>query len=165
MKRRAAFFALPFLAAAAFAQSADLKDLSQAQGEARAALSAARTARVALTCQDAAAHPYNGVAGTLDFRTMAFAVEGGSASAPLDARKGASLVDERCGTAAADFAASLNYDVTGRHKWGQDILQLPKAAIPRAGTATFTANLHTCSYDGDWSMSDNVAVTCTAKVQ
>ena len=83
----------------------------------------------------------------------------------LNAALGAKLVDERCGTTAAPIASSDNYDVTPPHYLGEDIFQLPLGAVPASGTATVSANLHTCMYDGDWSSSSDTPVTCEIAVK
>ncbi|MCX5788257.1 MAG: hypothetical protein NTX64_07095 [Elusimicrobia bacterium] len=72
----------------------------------------------------------------------------------------ANVVDERCGTPRAPLAETLNFEVTPTHYWGQDILQLPKA-IAAPGPSSFSANLHLCQYDGDWSSFEDVELQCT----
>lgn len=67
-------------------------------------------------------------------------------------------VDSRCGTLPEAFAGSLNYEVTPRGYWGEDVLQLPQSALRSSGK--FKANLHTCSYDGDWSDSQDEELEC-----
>lgn len=68
-------------------------------------------------------------------------------------------VDSRCGKLPEAYSGGLNYEVTPRHYWGEDILQLPQAALRAPGS--FKANLHTCSYDGDWSASQDNELECT----
>lgn len=181
MIRALSLLSLPLLAAVAFAQpSAD--GLSLADGHAREVLAvavsaqkraalvrtaatpaapAASAARVAtLKCHAAKGGTYGTVEGAIDLATRELTSGRAGRSPLLDASKGAALVDERCGTTAAPIADSFNYYVTPPHDWGEDILQLPKAAFPKAGKATFAANLHVCSYDGDWHSSDDIALTC-----
>lgn len=68
-------------------------------------------------------------------------------------------VDSRCGALPAAYADSFNFEVTPRHYWGEDVLQLPRAALSANGA--FKVNLHTCSYDGDWSSFEDEELECT----
>lgn len=93
--------------------------------------------------------------GELDLATMSLV----SSRAQAPSRPFGPAIDSRCGALPAAFAGGLNYDVTPRHYWGEDILSLPRSA-PRASGA-FKANLHTCQYDGDWSASQDAELECT----
>jgi hypothetical protein len=82
-------------------------------------------------------------------------------SAPIATSQSKATVDERCGRTREPLAKNLNYYVTPDRYWGQDILQLPLRAPAFLGPATFSANLHMCQYDGEWSSSQDVALSCT----
>ena len=73
------------------------------------------------------------------------------------------FVDERCGTARLPLAEALNFEVTPPHVWGQDILQFRPQDLD-ARSPKFSVNLHDCSYDGDWSDSRDVELTCELSV-
>lgn len=115
---------------------------------------AARPKAASLRCTGKTAG--TSITGELDLATMALADSRSQGTSRLF---GAQAVDSRCGTLPAAFAGSLNYEVTPRHYWGEDILQLPQVALRASGA--FKANLHTCSYDGDWSASQNNELECT----
>lgn len=177
MFRRIAILTLPFLSVCALAQS--FTDLDQSETRLRRELAASKKHRLAsapapaktpvktakLSCRTAGDRPYDRIDGELDLESMTLTTERAGISRLLDSSKGEKLVDERCGRTALPIASSDNYYVTSPHDWGEDILQLPKGSLPRSGAASFSANLHTCSYDGDWSASSDVAVTCTATVR
>jgi hypothetical protein len=75
------------------------------------------------------------------------------------ARRVQPVLDERCGATATPLASTLNFEVTPPHTWGEYILQLrPQDLDARA--PKFTANFHECQYDGDWSSSRDVAMSC-----
>lgn len=93
--------------------------------------------------------------GELDLATKTLVTSRAQGSSP---RLG-SAIDSRCDALPAAYEGSLNYDVTPRHYWGEDILSLPQAALRASGA--FKANLHTCQYDGDWSASQNAELECT----
>jgi len=152
--RRLSLLALPLLAAAAFAQA----DLSESTVKAGVAQSRARASLV-LKCVAKNGDKYYSVDGRLELGSMALTTDRGVKSSILKVSKGSNPVDSRCGETAAPLEKNLNYEVTPPHKWGQDILQLPKNALVVSGA--FDANLHTCDYDGDWSASHDAAVTCT----
>jgi hypothetical protein len=103
------------------------------------------------------------ITGQLDLGTTNLKNSRSGDSAKLIDASRKDVMDERCGKAAMALAQSLNFYVTPRHYWGEDILQLPKAVTP--GPGSFDANLHVCQYDGDWSDSDNVALRCTLTAQ
>ncbi|MBI5199994.1 MAG: hypothetical protein HY925_00275 [Elusimicrobia bacterium] len=81
-------------------------------------------------------------------------------SEPLDFSK-REVVDSRCGKIGWAPADHLNYEVTPKHWWGQDIVQLPKSAAANPNGASFQANMHACAYDGGWSASEDVLLRCT----
>ncbi|HXS99502.1 MAG TPA: hypothetical protein VN915_02405 [Elusimicrobiota bacterium] len=150
---RFSFLAVAVLAANAFAQ-ADLSD-STLKG---AIAQSRQRASLVLKCAAKNGDKYYSVDGRLELGSMILTV-GGVKSSLLKVSKDSDPVDSRCGTTAAPLESSLNYEVTSPHKWGQDILQLPKNAL--AATGAFDANLHTCDYDGNWSASHDAAVSCT----
>lgn len=152
--RRFSFLALTVLAATAFAQT----DLSESTLKA-GATQARHRASLALKCAAKNGDKYYSVEGSLELGSMVLTTDRGVKSSILKVSKDGSPVDSRCGTTAAPLESSLNYEVTPPHKWGQDILQLPKNALAVSGA--FDANLHTCDYDGDWSASHDAAVSCT----
>lgn len=152
--RRFSFLALILVAASAFAQT----DLSESAVKAGAA-QARQRASLVLKCVAKNGDKYYSVDGRLELGSMVLTTDRGVKSSILKVSKGSNPVDERCGTTAAPLESSLNYEVTPPHKWGQDILQLPKNALAAQGA--FDANLHTCDYDGDWSASHDAAVSCT----
>ena len=71
-----------------------------------------------------------------------------------------SSLDSQCGTAKLPLEASYNFDITGPNIWGQDVLQLPIASLQNQKIFSFSANLHTCAYDGDWNMSADTELEC-----
>jgi hypothetical protein len=93
--------------------------------------------------------------GELDLATLSLVTSRTQGPSPLFGQ----AIDSRCDALPAAYEGSLNYDVTPRHYWGEDILQLPKAALLSSGA--FKANIHTCQYDGDWSSSANEELECT----
>lgn len=152
--RRFSFLALTVLAASAFAQTG-LSESALKAGVAQAR----QHASLALKCVSKNGDKEDAVAGRLELGSMVLTTDRGVKSSILKVSKESNPVDSRCGTTAAPLESSLNYEVTPPHKWGQDILQLPKNALSAAGA--FDANLHTCDYDGDWSASHDAAVSCT----
>lgn len=96
----------------------------------------------------------------LDLTTMALA---DSRSQGTSRQVKGEAVDSRCGELPATFKGSLNYEVTPRHYWGEDVFQIPQSALKANGS--FKANLHTCSYDGDWSASQDNALDCTVTLR
>lgn len=96
--------------------------------------------------------------GELDLATMSLVDSRSRGKAPR-----IESVDGRCGTPRMPLASALNYEVTPRGYWGEDILQLPKNALAASGA--FKANLHTCSYDGDWSASGDEELECTVTLR
>ncbi len=122
-------------------------------------------ARPASGGADAALDGDGAIDGVLDLDTMTLVSARAGRSPRLDAAKGAPLVDGRCGRTALPLEASDNFEVTPDGAWGQEILQLPKAAAAAPGPAPFRANLHVCAYDGDWSDFNDVALTCVLSVR
>ena len=117
--------------------------------------------RALLSCTDPRDAAKPAIAGTLDLSTLTLAdSRSGGNSRPLDVSRGG-VIDDRCGSTRAPLAESVNFEVTPSHYWGQDVLQLPKAAVIAPGPGSFPANLHLCQYDGDWSSSEDVALRCT----
>jgi hypothetical protein len=112
--------------------------------------------RMALTCIAVGADKES-IDGRLDLESRVLRISSVfGARSPLDA----SLVDQRCSKPSTPIASSVNYDITPSSSlWGQYLLQLPKAAVA-SGAATFTANLHICTYDGDFSSSFETVLNC-----
>ncbi|MFI5347064.1 MAG: hypothetical protein ACHQ51_11885 [Elusimicrobiota bacterium] len=151
-------------------------DLSTAEAQIRTVVAATKVRLAAVTLRPAqtlpapAAAPKPGVSltcrsadgravltGTLsaDRKTLENSWSGHS---PLiDASK--PFVDDRCGTTRYALSAALNFEVTPPHAWDQDILQIRPQDLDSAA-AKFAANLHYCSYDGEWSSSSDVELTC-----
>jgi hypothetical protein len=108
-----------------------------------------------LTCRSADGRSVITATVSADRRTLENNWSGRSSA--IDGTK--PYVDERCGTTAMPLASALSFEITAPHNWGQDIVQFRPADLDGAA-AKFSANLHTCSYDGSWSASDDVALTC-----
>jgi hypothetical protein len=71
-------------------------------------------------------------------------------------------VHPSCGDARSVLSESLSsFEVTEKGIWGEFLLQLPIASLQER--SPFTANLHACWFDGDWSQVNDVPVQCTWK--
>jgi hypothetical protein len=165
-------------AAPALAQNSDLSTLIRAATAARHNLAQARLRQAAaaqtpppapaapaktaaLSCRAVSGDPYAAIDGTLDLNALTLTSARAGSSPLLDTLKGAALIDGRCGKTALPLADSDNFEVTPANVWGQEILQLPKAALAASLTDAFRANLHTCAFDGDWSTFDDVPLACS----
>lgn len=105
---------------------------------------------------------YYSLTGELNLSTQVLTTSRGEGPSPrIKIARGSSPVDERCGRTAAPLKDNLDYYVTPRHYWGEDILQLPTQVLG-AGSSGFQANLHLCQYDGEWHASEDVALYCDA---
>ena len=98
----------------------------------------------------------------LDGSQLDYKVSGGFESRLAVSKVQVSELDYRCGTSVLPLESAINFDVTDQHVWGQDVLQLPREAIAHEETS-FSANLHICSYDGEWSSSGNVPLNCVVQ--
>ncbi|MBI2386905.1 MAG: hypothetical protein HYV14_13010 [Elusimicrobia bacterium] len=114
---------------------------------------AAQPKTAALRCTGKSAD--SAFTGELDLGMLALKTSRAEGASP---RLG-SAIDSRCDALPAAYEGSLNYEVTPRGYWGEDVLQLPQAALRSSGK--FKANLHTCQYDGDWSASQDEELECT----
>ena len=110
---------------------------------------------VALTCRSADGRVVLTATLSGDRKTLENSWSGRSAL--IDASK--PYVDERCGSTLYPLTATLNFEVTPPHAWDQDIVQF-RAQDLESAAAKFSANLHSCSFDGEWSAFHDVELTC-----
>jgi hypothetical protein len=153
--------------------------LPEAQAQLRAALAQARDERAAqaakpkaaqaaprrladLSCKPQKPGPgaREALTGVIDLDSLSLENSRSGGATPLIAQGEPRVVDGRCGALLSPLKDNLNYYVTPRHYWGEDILQLPKAAPSSAGKP-FTAYLHTCQYDGEWHADWDAVLDCT----